>query len=173
MSSGSEQDPLKPGDSEFQALLGLGERSKSRPSLSQGTRSESIRSQIFLPASLDPELIHEPAGLVREERRAALFSFAARFAAAAVVVTVVALLFVIMTPASRQSDPGLASSEITGTMRTAQPPSGQGDGSKSALAEFRAILAPAPASQTAAQEQSQLQQFLQWRQKANSTETSR
>ena len=206
---------------------------------------------------LDPEVIHEPAGLARElDRRAALYSVATRFAAAAGVVTVVALFFFIMVPASRQSKPMVpasqqsdasstsseitgsvrtalpqsdqgdggskpmvpapqqsdassTSSEITGSVRTAVPQSGQGDGgskpmvpasqqsdasstsseitgsvrtalpqsgqAKPALAEFQAILAPAPASQPATHEQSQqlLQQFLQWRQKANSTETSR
>jgi len=175
MGSASEQGPLNPNDPEFYAPPGFGERSKSRSSLSQGARSEPIRSPISLPVSLDPEVLHKPAGLAREDRRSALFSFAARFAAAAVVVTVVALLYVIMTPASRQSDPVSTSSDITGSMRAALPQSSQGDdGSKPALAEFRAILASAPASQPATHEQSQqlLERFLQWREKANSTETS-
>ena len=81
-----------------------------------------------------------------------------------------------MVPAPQQSNASSTASEITGSVRTAVPQSGQRDGgSKPALAEFQAILAPAPASQPATQEQSEqlLQQFLQWRQKANSTETSR
>ncbi len=176
MNSVSEQDPLNPRDPEFYVPRGLRERSKSRSSLSQGARSEPVRSPISLPASLDPEEIHEPAGLARElDRRGPMFSVAARVATAAGVVTVVALLFIIMMPASRQSNTGSTSSEITGSMRTALPQSGQADdGSKPALAEFRGILATAPASQPATQEQPQqlLQQFLQWRQKNNSTETS-
>jgi len=134
----------------------------------------------------DPGVIHEAAGLVRElDRGAELRSVAARFAAAAGVVTVVALFFFIMVPASRQSKPMVpasqqsdassASSEITGSVRTALPQSGQPDGgSKPALAEFQRILAPAPASQPATHEQSQqlLQKFLQWSKKASSTGTS-
>ena len=243
MSSQSEQDPLNPNDPSYYAPRRLRERAKVGSSPLHETIPEPVRGPIAAPASLDnqlknaiqlkkavsnswnsldPEVIHQPAGLARElDRGAALRSVAARFAAAAGVVTVVALFFFIMVPASRQSKPMVpasqqsdassTSSEITGSMRTALPQSGEGDGgskplvpasqqsnagsttseitgsvrtalpqsgqrdggSKPALAEFQAILAPAPASQPATQEQSQLlQQFLQWRQKANSTETS-
>src|SRR2546430_11073825 len=56
-------------------------------------------------------------------------------------------------PASRQSNTGSTSSEITGSMRTALPQSAQADdGSKPALAEFRGILATAPASQPRSEE---------------------
>ena len=178
MGSFSEQDP---NDPEFYAPLRLRERAaKLGPSLSQEARSESIGSSpISPPASrdnalwkpLDPQVINEPARRAWE-RRTAQLSIAA---AAAGVATVVVLLFVLMMPASRQSNTGSTSSEITGSMRTALPQSGQADdGSKPALAEFRGILATAPASQPATQEQPQqlLQQFLQWRQKNNSTETS-
>jgi len=74
-----------------------------------------------------------------------------------------------MVPASQDSSSTTA--EIPGSVGTALPQSSQ---ARPALADFQAILAPAPASQPAAHEQSQqlLQQFLQWRQKANSTETS-
>jgi hypothetical protein len=45
---------------------------------------------------------------------------------------------------------------------------------KPALAEFQGVLASAPASKPATEDQPPqlLQRFLQWRQKANSTETS-
>ncbi len=279
MSSLSEQDPLNPNDPSYYAPRRLRERAKVGLSPLHETIPEPVRGPITDPASidnqlknaiqlkkavsnswnsLDPEVIHQPAGLARElDRGAALRSVAARFAAAAGVVTVVVLFFFIMVPASRQSKPMVpaseqssassTSSEITGSMRTALPHSGEGDGgskplmpasqqsnagsttseitgsvrtapqsgegdggskplappsrqsnagsttseitgsartavpqsgqrdggSKPALAEFQAILVPAPASQPATQEQSQLlQQFLQWRQKANSTETS-
>jgi hypothetical protein len=125
------------------------------------------------------------------DRRAALFSVAARVAAIAGVVAVVALLFVIMKPASRQSVAGSTPSDITGSTTTAPLQSSQGDveskpaladppqssqgdvGSKPALAQFKALLA-SPPSQPATHEQSQqlLQRFLQWRKKANTTETS-
>ena len=165
MGSVSEQGPLNPNDLEFYAPRKLRETSKSRSSLLQGGRSEPIQ----FPISLDPKVLHEPDELAREDRRSALFSVVARFAAAVVVVTVVALIFVIMRSASLQPNPGSTSSDITGSMRTALSQSGQDDvGSKPALAEFRAMIASQPA--THEQSEQLLQQFLQWRQKANSTE---
>jgi hypothetical protein len=189
MSSVSEHEHLDPNDPEYYAPPWLRKKSQSRLSLSQEARSEPVKAAISLTASLDtqledavsdvlwhpldPEVIHEPAGLAREsDRRAALISFAAGVGVSAVV----ALFFVVMLPASRQSDAASTSSEIIRSMRTALPQSGQGDdGSKPALAEFQAILASAPASQPATHEQSDqlLQQFLQWRQKPGSTETSK
>jgi hypothetical protein len=171
MGSVSEQGPLDPNDLEFYAPRDLRETLKSRSSsLLQGGRSEPIR----FPVSLDPKVLHEPDGLAGEDRRSALFSVAVRFAAAVVVVSVVALIFVIMRPASLQPNAGSTPTDITGSTRTALSPSGQGDdGSKPALAEFRAMIGSTPATQPATHEQSEqfLQQFLQWRQKANSTET--
>jgi len=109
------------------------------------------------------------------DRRAALLSVAARFAAVAGVVAVVVLLFVIMKPASRQSVAGSTPSDMTGSTSTAPPQSSQADVErKPALAEFKALLA-SPPSQPATHEQSQqlLQNFLRWRKKASTTETSR
>jgi hypothetical protein len=125
---------------------------------------------------LDPEVIHEPAELARElDRRAALMSVATRFAAAIGVSAVVALFFVIMVPASRQSDTGGTTSGVSTQSasvppaKVAPPQSGpREEGSKSALAEFQTLLASAQASQPATtHEQSEqlLQQFLQWGQK--------
>jgi len=108
------------------------------------------------------------------DRRAALLSVAARFAAVAGVVAVVVLLFVIMKPASRQSVASSTPSDMTGSTSTAPPQSSQADVEwKPALAEFKALLA-SPPSQPATHEQSQqlLQNFLQWRKKASTTETS-
>jgi len=178
MGSFSEQDPLDPDDPELDYTpLRLRERAeKLGRSVSQGARSEPIRSSpISRPASLDPKAINEPARPTRDlDRRAALSSVAARVAAIAVVVAVVALLFVIMKPASRQSVASSTPSDITGSTSTAPPQSNQGDvGSKTALAECKELLA-SPPSQPATHEQSQqlLQRFLQWREKANATETS-
>jgi hypothetical protein len=144
------------------------------------------------PASLAPKAINEPASRTRDlNRRAALLSVATRVAAVAGVVAVVALLFVIMKPASRQSVASSTPSDITGSTTTAPLQSSQGDveskpaladppqssqgdvGSKPALAQFKALLA-SPLSQPATHEQSQrlLQRFLQWRKKADTTETS-
>jgi hypothetical protein len=189
MSSFSEQAPPNPNDPEFYAPPRLRERAaKLGLSLSQAERPEPIRSSpISLPASLDiqpknelsdalwkpldPEVINEPARLTWDRRTAQL----GVAAAAAGVMTVMVLLFVIMKPAPRPSDAGSTSSEITRSTSTALPQSVQADvGSKPALAEFQALIAPVPPSQPATHKQSQqlLQQFLQWRKKADTTETS-
>jgi len=80
-------------------------------------------------------------------------------------------------PAARTSDTASTSSEITGSTKTAQPQPGQVDlASKPALSQFKGLLATAPVVvQPPAHDQSQqlLQGFMQWRQKANSNETSR
>jgi hypothetical protein len=178
MSSFTEQVPLDPDDPELDYRpLRLSERAaKLGPSVSQGARSEPIRSSpISRPASLDPKATNERARHTRDlDRRAALLSVAARVAAVAGVVAVVALLFVIMKPASRQSVAGSTPSDMTGSTSTAPPQSSQADVEwKPALAEFKALLA-SPPSQPATHEQSQqlLQNFLQWRKKASTTETS-
>ena len=178
MSSFTEQVPLDPDDPELDYRpLRLSERAaKLGPSVSQGARSEPIRSSpISRPASLDPKATNERARHTRDlDRRAALLSVAARVAAVVGVVAVVALLFVIMKPASRQSVAGSTPSDMTGSTSTAPPQSSQADVEwKPALAEFKALLA-SPPSQPATHEQSQqlLQNFLQWRKKASTTETS-
>ena len=178
MSSFTEQVPLDPDDPELNYKpLRLSERAaKLGPSVSQGARSEAIRSSpISRPASLDPKATNERARHTRDlDRRAALLSVAARVAAVAGVVVVAALLFVIMKPASRQSVAGSTPSDMTGSTSTAPPQSSQADVEwKPALAEFKALLA-SPPSQPATHEQSQqlLQNFLQWRKKASTTETS-
>jgi hypothetical protein len=175
----SEQDPIDPDNPElyYAPPPRLRERAaKLGLSLSQEARSEPIRSSpISRPASLDPNAINELARRTRDlDRRAALFSVAARVAAVVGVVALVALLFAIMKPAPRQSVAGSTPSDITGSTSTAPPQSSQGDvESKPALEEFKALLA-SPPSQPATHEQSQqlLQDFLQWRKKASTTETS-
>ena len=90
MSSFTEQVPLDPDDPELDyTLLRLSERAaKLGPSVSQGARSEPIRSSpISRPASLDPKATNERARHTRDlDRRAALLSVAARVAAVAGVV---------------------------------------------------------------------------------------
>ena len=179
MSSFTEQVPLDPDDPELNYKpLRLSERAaKLGPAVSQGARSEPIRSSpISRPASLDPKATNERARHTRDlDRRAALLSVAARVAAVVGVVAVVALLFVIMKPASRQSVAGSTPSDMTGSTSTAPPQSSQADVEwKPALAEFKALLA-SPPSQPATHEQSQqlLQNFLQWRKEASTTETSK
>jgi hypothetical protein len=174
----TQQVPLDPDDPELDYTpLRLSERAaKLGPSVSQGARSEPIRSSpISRPASLDPTATNERARHTRDlDRRAALLSVAARVAAVAGVVAVVALLFVIMRPASRQSVAGSTPSDMTGSTSTAPPQSSQADVEwKPALAEFKTLLA-SPPSQPVTHEQAQqlLQNFLQWRRRASTTETS-
>ena|SRR5438477_7052885 len=174
MSSFSDQDPIDPDDPDYMPLSLRERAAKLGLSVSQGATSEPIRSSpISRPASLNPKAINEPARRTRDlDRRAALLSVAARFAAVASVVAVVALLFVIMKPASRQSVAGSTPSDITGSTSTAPPQSSQGEvGSKPALAEFKALPA-SPPSQPATHEESQqlLQQLLQWRKDTNTTD---
>jgi hypothetical protein len=187
MSRPDEPDPTNPNDLSYYAPRQLRERAKS-VSLSQEARSEPARSPISYRPSPDvrlktpvylrhppaPEVIHGPAGPEHEQRRAALFGVAGRFAAVAAFVMVVALLFVVISPALRQSGASSTPSEITGSIRTALPQSSQDQNeAKPALAEFQGVLASIPTSKPATPEQPPqlLQQFLQWRQKANSTET--
>ncbi len=107
-----------------------------------------------------------------------MITVAGRFAAAVGVSAIVALFFVIMVPASRLPDNGGSSGIMRSIKSALLQPGQRDDASKSAIAEFQPILAAAqgsqPASQPAAREQSDrlLQQFMQWRQKPNSTETT-
>jgi hypothetical protein len=196
MSTYSEQDHLNPNDPTYYAPRWLRERSELRLSPSNETSSERPRRPVSssppfddlleeavseaLRRPLDPEVIHEPPGFVREpDRRTALISVAGRFAAAVGVSALVASFFVVMVPASRdharQPDGGASSfSGILQSIKTAlyQPPRRDED-SKPALSEFQTILASTRTSQaviTHEQSETLLQQFVQWRQKPGSTE---
>jgi len=125
---------------------------------------------------LDPEVMHEPPGFVRElDRRMAILSVAGRFAAAIGVSAVVALFFVIMVPASRdyarQPDTtatgGTSVSGVLQSLKTAlSQPRQKDDDLKPALSEFQTILATTPAAQPVTREESEtlLNQFVQWQQ---------
>ena len=181
-----EHDNFNPNDPSYYAPRWLRDRAGSR----SDSALESARSPLPAPASLDtqlenavsnalwhpldPEIIHEPPGLADElDRSAALITVAARFAAAVGVSAIVALFFVIMVPASRQADSGAAALMRSIKAVLLQPDQGD-EGSKPAVAELEPILASAQAGQPATHEQSEqlLQQFLQWREKPGSAETS-
>ena len=192
MSRPDEPDPTNPNDLTYYAPRELRERAKSPP-LTQEAISEPDRSlrsyrpssdvrPVYLRPPSAPGAIHQYGVLERDQRRTGLFGVAGRFAAVAAFVMVVALLFVVISPALRQSGAsstpseitGSIKSEVTGSIGTALPQSSKDlNQAKPALAEFQGFLASAPASKPATPEQSPqlLQQFLQWRQKANSTET--
>ena len=198
MSSLSDQDHLNPNDQLYYAPRWLRERAEpvpAAPALPE-KRSQSLVRPNTPPHSfdalleeavaeslrhpLDPEVMHEPPGFVRElDRRMAILSVAGRFAAAIGVSAIVALFFVIMVPASRDyaKQPDGDASSVTGilqSVRTAlSQPRQRDDGLKPALSEFQAILASpspqaAPAPQPVAREESEsslLQSFVQWQQK--------
>ena len=198
MSALNEQDHLNPNNPSYYAPRWLRGRLESPLSPSLETVSQPVRSPIFLPASLDiqlenavsdalwhpldPEVIHEPPGFAHEgDQRRALISVAGRFAAAVGVSAIVALFFAIMIPVSRDHavQPDGSGSSISGLMQSIvaavrQTPR-KDDGSKPALSEFQTILASTKTGQPAiSQEQSAtlLHQFVQWRQKADPTETT-
>jgi hypothetical protein len=197
MSSLSEQehDNLNPNEPAYYAPRWLRDRSDARPAASRDAVSEPMRNLASSPASLDtqlekavsnalwhpldPEVIHEPPGLAEElDRGSALITVAGRFAAAVGVSAIVALFFVIMVPASRLPDNGGSSGIMRSIKSALLQPGQRDDAAKSAISEFQPILATAqssqPASPPATREQSDqlLQQFMQWRQKPNSTGTT-
>ncbi len=198
MSSVSDQDHLNPNDQLYYAPRWLRERAEPVPAAPAPPekRSQSLARPNTPPHSfdalleeavaeslrhpLDPEVMHEPPGFVRElDRRMAILSVAGRFAAAIGVSAIVALFFVIMVPASRDyaRQPDGDASSVSGilqSMRTAlSQPRQRDDELKPALSEFQAILASpspqaAPAPQPVAREESEsslLQSFVQWQQK--------
>src|SRR5882762_1069647 len=198
MSSLSDQDHLNPNDQLYYAPRWLRERAEPLPAspAPPEKRSQSVARPSSTPHSfdalleeavaeslrhpLDPEVMHEPPGFVRElDRRMAILSVAGRFAAAIGVSAIVALFFVIMVPASRDyaKQPDGDASSVTGilqSVRTAlSQPRQRDDELKPALSEFQAILASpspqaAPAPQPVAREESEsslLQSFVQWQQK--------
>jgi hypothetical protein len=198
MSSVSDQDHLNPNDQLYYAPRWLRERAEPLPASPAPVekRSQSVGRPNTPPHTfdalleeavaeslrhpLDPEVMHEPPGFVRElDRRMAILSVAGRFAAAIGVSAIVALFFVIMVPASRDyaKQPDGDASSVTGilqSVRTAlSQPRQRDDELKPALSEFQAILASpspqaAPAPQPAAREESEsslLQSFVQWQQK--------
>jgi hypothetical protein len=198
MSSVSDQDHLNPNDQLYYAPRWLRERAEPLPAspAPPEKRSQSLVRPNTPPHSfdalleeavaeslrhpLDPEVMHEPPGFVRElDRRMAILSVAGRFAAAIGVSAIVALFFVIMVPASRDyaKQPDGDASSVTGilqSVRTAlSQPRQRDDELKPALSEFQAILASpspqaAPAPQPVAREESEsslLQSFVQWQQK--------
>ncbi len=198
MSALSEQEQVGPQDPLHYAPRRLRERPETRlPPVeeAQPDRETSpepapraIVSSISLDAqlenavyaslhrSLDPEVVREPPTLPREfGTRSALFGVAGRFAAAIAVSAIIALFFVFMIPASRQPDNGSSFAAAIQSMKSAMSQvRPEEDASKPALSEFRTLLASTEANQPATREQTEklLQQFLQWREKANSTEAA-
>jgi hypothetical protein len=118
---------------------------------------ESLRRQI------EPEMVPEPADFKRERSQRALIGVVIGVAAAVVVSAAIAVVFVTMFPSSKEKLPGAS-------FATTSPPQRQAaETSKPALSEFRALLVAGEGGQAFTHEQSErlLQQFMQWRQKAD------
>src|ERR1700730_7460576 len=136
----SEQDHLNPNDQLYYAPRWVREPSEPVPAFpspipspSAEKKSESLARPNSPPHSfdalleeavaeslrhpLDPQVMNEPPGFVRElDRRMAILSVAGRFAAAIGVSAIVALFFVIMVPASRdypRQQPDAATSSVS------------------------------------------------------------
>src|SRR6266567_8782996 len=173
MSTVSEPDHLNPNDRLYYAPRWLRERSETTVPSVPEKGSESLGRPVPVPHSfdalleeavaeslrhpLDPEVMHEPPGFVRElDRRMAILSVAGRFAAAIGVSAIVALFFVIMVPASRdyaRQQPDNNAAAVSGMLQslktaTSQPAQKEDD-TKPALSEFQGLLASTPANQPA------------------------
>src|SRR5437764_12616857 len=164
--SALEQDQPTPNDPLYYAPRRLREKPE------QLFNSEAPTNSVYqpLPRSLDPEVMQEVSALARDHvgRRKGLFG------AAAIGVSALAALFVVlMVHASQEQDAGASFAAAVQSLKTAQPQQAEA-GSKPALAEFRGLLTSTEAGQDATHEQAEkpLQQFMQWRQKADTGETS-
>jgi hypothetical protein len=96
------------------------------------------------------------------DRRKALFG------AAAIGVSALAALFVVlMVHASQEQDTGASFAAAVQSMKTAQAQ--QGD-AKPALSAFRGLLASSETGAPREQSDKLLQQFMQWRQRADASQ---
>jgi hypothetical protein len=199
MSVGNEQEQLGPHDPLHYAPRRLRERPEQRLATGEDNRSQrekrpepgartiqppapldsQLESAVYesLRRPLEPQVLVEPQALARElERRNAIFGVAGRLAAAIGVSAVIALFFVIMIPASRQSDAQSsfqASVQQFSAALAQTHPAEETAAAKPALAEFQPLLAATASTEQAATapppaDNKLLQQFMQWRQKGNS-----
>ena len=153
-----------------------------RPPARTNSLDRQLENAVYesLRRSLDPEVMPEPPAIARETGRKAMFGLASRLAVAVGVSAVVALFFVVMVPATRQSDAGssLASTIETFTAAVARTTPVDDGSTKPALAEFKALMASSGDSggqlttQQQADKEKLLQQFMAWREKANPNESA-
>ena len=185
MSVLGEQEPTDPQDPLHYAPRRRAERSGIRLSTVSSAVDETkfdrsfrdASSSPFAPADavgealrrqLDPQVVPEPAEFAQERsRRRELLMVGGGIAAAVGVAAVVALLLVTVMPVSRDSGTGSSSTAAAGFTQ----PRGD-DTAKPALSQVRSLLAPDEGDQAVTHEQSKrlLEQFVQWRQKADSAQ---
>jgi hypothetical protein len=202
MSVASESEPVGPHDPTYYAPRRLREEREQRLAAADDIqalrekRPDTVGRKISPPAPLDSqveneayEFVHPPLdadvmsetrALVREmERRGTLFGVTVRMVAAIGIAAIIALFFVVMVPTARQPD-SMQSFFAAGQSSTAalSQHDQSEDVPKPALAEFRSLLASGDTAQAAERAQPEkesdkvLQQFLQWRQKRNPSESA-
>jgi hypothetical protein len=163
--SAMEQDQPTRNDPLYYAPRRVRERPESplKP-----VRPEPPSTSVYHPLSrsLEPKVMQEVVALAHDHvhRRKALFG------AAAIGVSALAALFVVlMVNASEEQNTGASFAAAVQSMKSAQAQ--QGD-AKPALSEFRGLLASSETGQGAPREQSEklLQQFMQWRQRADASQ---
>jgi hypothetical protein len=140
-------------------------RERSEPPTSATTALDpSIEQAVYqsIQRSLEPEIVRQPPAFSEEfDQRKALFG-----AVAIGVAALAALGFVLMFHA-REPDAGAS---FAAAVQSIKPePASPDRGASAALSEFRGVLTAADANQNETREPPDrlLQQFVQWRQKAN------
>ena len=144
-----------------------------RPMTSLSERLENaVAASVAVPMSVpvrrpfEPEVVPEPVDFKSEGRRRALIASVIGVGAAVAVASVVALLFVNIFPKDRDPDQSFAAAVPAAQARPAN------DTAKAPLSQVRAPVVASDSGQNLNHEQSErlLQQFVQWRQKAASTD---
>jgi hypothetical protein len=134
-----------------------------RPLTAPGEQLEAAMSD-FVRRQLQPQVVPEPNDLRRDGSRRTLMASIIGVLAAVAVASIVALVFITIYP-KKDAEQSFAAASMA-----AAPLSRQADdSSKSALSQFRGVVAPDGGGQGFTHEQSErlLQQFVQWRQKAD------
>lgn len=146
---------------------GVGRQEPLGRSVAPSTLNAKLENAVYesLRRQIEPEVVPEPSDFKRERSQRALIGVVIGVAAAIVVSAAVAVVFVTMFPAAKDKIPGAS-------FATASTQQRQVDTAKPALSEFRALLVAGEGGQAFTHEQSErlLQQFVQWRQKADSPE---
>lgn len=142
-----------------------------RPMTSLSERLENaVAASVAVPMRrpFEPEVVPEPVDFKREGRRRALIASVIGVGAAVAVASVVALLFVNIFPKDRDPDQSFAAA-VQPAASQARPAN---DTAKAPLSQVRAPVVASDSGQNLNHEQSErlLQQFVQWRQKAASTD---
>jgi hypothetical protein len=148
---------------------------RPEPSRSAGSLSERLENAVAasvavapIRRSFEPAIVPEPIDFKSEGRRRALIASVIGVGAAVAVASVVALLFVNIFPKDRDPDQSIAAAVPPAAAQARQA----NDTSRAPLSQVRAPVVASDGGQNLNHEQSErlLQQFVQWRQKAASTD---